>query len=55
MKKIIVAFAAVAAGMGCIDMYAQDWANFGAYGNASKEVKSRPVAIFMGDSIISVP
>lgn len=51
MKKIIVAFAAVAAGMICMDLHAQDWANFGAYSNANKEVKTKPAAVFMGDSI----
>lgn len=51
MKKIIVAFAAVASGMISIDMNAQDWANFGAYSNANKEVRTKPAAVFMGDSI----
>ncbi len=51
MKNVFIALAAVAAGTLCMDMHAQDWANFGAYYNANKEVKSRPVAVFMGDSI----
>lgn len=48
MKKILILIAGL---IFSSLLQAQDWANFGRYANANKELKSVPYAVFMGDSI----
>lgn len=48
MKKIITIIACLV----CFSAaYAQDWAQFNRYAEANNEVKDRPIAVLMGDSI----
>ncbi len=49
MKKILIVLAFILCGS--LASFAQDWANFGRFEQSNSEVVSRPVAVFMGDSI----
>lgn len=48
MKRFLTVFASL---MIAVCASAQDWANFQKYAQANSQVTSKPVAVFMGDSI----
>ena len=49
MKKILSVM--LVATLTCVSFAAQDWAQFSFYQKKNEEVKTKPVAVFMGDSI----
>ena len=49
MKKILSVMLVVT--LTCVSFAAQDWAQFSFYQKKNEEVKTKPVAVFMGDSI----